>query len=97
MDINYVPLEKLLDKADNSIYKLVIIAANRAKEIASGKPLLLETPKSDKPTTIALEEIAAGKVRCKNREEDYKHQAGQITKETEEDVHQTAIDFFRDV
>ena len=65
MDINYVPLEKFSDKADNSIYKLVIIAANRAKEIAAGKPVLLETPKSDKPTTIALEEIAAGKVQYK--------------------------------
>lgn len=60
MDTNYVPLEKLLDKSDNSIYKLVIIAA--------GKLVLLESPKSDKPTTIALEEIATGKVFYKKGE-----------------------------
>ncbi len=68
MDTIYVPLEKLLDKSDNSIYKLVIIAATRAKEIAAGKLVLLESPKSDKPTTIALEEIAAGKVFYKKGE-----------------------------
>ena len=58
-------LEKLLDRADNSIYKLVLISAKRAKEIVAGKPVLLETPKSAKPTTIALEEITAGKVQYK--------------------------------
>jgi len=73
-----IAVEKLLGKADNSIYKLVALAAKRAQEISAGKPILLETTKSDKPTTIALEEIAAGKVHLENREEHHKHQENLI-------------------
>lgn len=61
----YVPLEKLLDKSDNSIYKLVILASKRALEIAEGQPKLVEADPSIKPSTVALFEIAAGKVRYK--------------------------------
>ncbi|HLD82401.1 MAG TPA: DNA-directed RNA polymerase subunit omega [Candidatus Omnitrophota bacterium] len=58
----YVALEKLLDKSSGSIYKLVILAAKRALEIAEGQPKLVEANSSVKPSTIALYEIAAGKV-----------------------------------
>ncbi len=61
----YVPLEQLLDKSDNSIYKLVILASKRALEIAEGQPKLVEADSSIKPSTVALFEIAAGKVRYK--------------------------------
>lgn len=61
----YVPLEKLLDKSDGSIYKLVILASKRALEIAEGQPRLTEAGLALKPSTIALHEIAEGKVRCK--------------------------------
>jgi len=61
----YVALEKLLDKSCESIYKLVILASKRALEIAEGQPKLVEVNASMKPSTIALYEIAAGKVRCK--------------------------------
>jgi DNA-directed RNA polymerase omega subunit len=60
--MGYIPIEQLLDKADNSIYKLVILAAKRTLEIAEGKPKLVETNSSLKPSSIALEEIAKGKV-----------------------------------
>lgn len=60
--MSYVPLEEVLDKTDYSIYKLVILASRRALEIAEGQPKLVETNSSTKPSTIALEEIAAGKV-----------------------------------
>ena len=59
----YVPLEKLLDKCDYSIYKLVILASKRALELAEGQPKLTEADSSTKPSVIALYEIAAGKVR----------------------------------
>ena len=65
--MSYIPLEKLLDKADGSIYKLVIVASKRALEVAEGQPKLLDTSNSSKPSTIALEEIAAGKVKFKKR------------------------------
>ena len=63
----YVPLEKLLDKTDNSMYKLVILAARRAREITEGSPLLIEVDHSLKASTIALEEIAQGKLRFKKK------------------------------
>ena len=57
-----VDLDKLLDKSNNSIYKLVIVASKRALEIAEGQPKLVDMPVNAKPSTIALNEIAAGKV-----------------------------------
>jgi DNA-directed RNA polymerase omega subunit len=63
----YIPIEKLLDKADNSIYKLVILAAKRTLEIAEGQPKLASANSSLKPSSIALEEIAAGKVKMKKK------------------------------
>jgi len=61
----YVPLEKLLDKSDGSIYKLVILASKRALEISEGQPKLVKVDPNVKPSTIALYEIAEGKVRSK--------------------------------
>lgn len=61
----YVPLERLLDKSDNSIYKLVVLASRRALEIAEGQPRLVNVAASMKPSTVALFEIAEGKVRYK--------------------------------
>ena len=61
----YVALEKLLDKNHESIYKLVILASKRALEIAEGQPKLVAVDVSVKPSTVALYEIAAGKVMYK--------------------------------
>ena len=60
--MGYPPIEELLPKSGYSIYKLVRMAANRAMELADGKPKLIESPSSDKAPTVALEEIRAGKV-----------------------------------
>ncbi len=59
----YAPLEDLLKNSD-SIYKLVIMASKRALELSEGQPKLVESS-SDKSATIALEEIAQGKVTYK--------------------------------
>lgn len=67
-----VPLEKLLDKTDNSIYDLVILTSKRALEIAEGAPKLISEDQADttfRPITIALEEIAQGKIRLKKEKE----------------------------
>ena len=61
----YQPLEKLLPKADHSIYKLVLLASKRATELAEGMPRLVEFPSSQKSATIALDEILQGKVEIK--------------------------------
>ncbi|HLF18912.1 MAG TPA: DNA-directed RNA polymerase subunit omega [Candidatus Omnitrophota bacterium] len=56
------PLEEMLPKAGNSIYRLVRMAATRALELSEGRKCLIENPSSDKATTMALEEILAGRV-----------------------------------
>ena len=63
--MSYQPIERLLPRASNSIYKLVRLAAIRATELAEGKPRLIKDNTSDKATTIALEEILHGKVEIK--------------------------------
>ena len=63
--MGYVELEKMLDKSEGSIYKLVILASNRALEIAEGQPKLVAANPSIKPSTVALYEIAQGKVWAK--------------------------------
>jgi DNA-directed RNA polymerase omega subunit len=60
--MDYVAVEKLLDKSNGSIYKLVILASKRALEIAEGQPKLVEANIATKPSTVALYEIAEGKV-----------------------------------
>jgi len=62
--MTYVALENLLDKTNGSIYKLVILASKRALEIAEGQPTLVKLPPF-KPSTVALYEIAAGRVHYK--------------------------------
>ena len=61
-----VAIEGLL-KQCGSVYRLVILAAKRAKEIAEGAPPLVETGHK-KVTSIALEEILHGKVLYKVEE-----------------------------
>ncbi|MBL7130336.1 MAG: DNA-directed RNA polymerase subunit omega [Candidatus Omnitrophica bacterium] len=63
--MSYTPLEKIIDKADNSLYKLVILASKRALELSEGMPKLIEADSEIKSTTIALKEIAQGKIRYK--------------------------------
>ena len=61
----YEPLENLLDKTGNSIYKLVIISARRALELAEGAPRLVKVDNVFKPTRVAMREIAQEKVMYK--------------------------------
>ncbi len=56
----YPSADTIEDKV-KSRYTLVILAAKRAKQIKEGAPILIDTA-STNPLTIALEEIAAGKV-----------------------------------
>jgi len=63
--MGYVEREKLLSSSEGSIYKLVNLAAKRALEIAEGQPKLVEANAAVKPSTVALIEVASGKVRVK--------------------------------
>ncbi len=62
--MGYIDRSRLLPKSEGSIYKLVNLAAKRALEIAEGQPKLVNLDVSIKPSTIALHEIAGGKVQA---------------------------------
>ena len=55
-----ITIEDCLDKIPNR-FELTLAATNRARQITAGSAPLLEQDR-DKPTVIALREIAAGKV-----------------------------------
>ena len=61
-----ISIEELLPRSGMSTYRLVRMASNRALELSDGKPPLIDKPNSDKLTSIALEEIAKGKIIYKN-------------------------------
>ena len=58
----YVPLESLLDKAGNNMYKLVHVASARALQLADGAQRTIEAPHDMKITTVAMLEIAQEKI-----------------------------------
>ena len=62
------PIDKLMDKM-HSIYKLVILASRRTIELADGAQELVDDPVGTKPAHVALDEILAGKVEYKIKEE----------------------------
>jgi DNA-directed RNA polymerase subunit omega len=55
-----ITVEDCLDNVDN-IFEMVLVASKRARRIAHGADTLVE-PENDKPTVIALREIAAGHI-----------------------------------
>ena len=60
--MEHYPIEKLLPHAGGSIYRLVRMAATRALELSEGKSRLISKISSDKPTSVALQEIWEGKI-----------------------------------
>ncbi len=60
MRMSQVPFEDLLEHIDSK-YRLVIVAAKRAKQLNRGAAPLIQ-PRNIKPTYQALEEIASGKL-----------------------------------
>ena len=55
-----ITVEDCIERIPNR-FELVLIATKRARQIARGSPLLVQHER-DKPTVIALREIAEGKV-----------------------------------
>ncbi|MCR4336637.1 MAG: DNA-directed RNA polymerase subunit omega [Candidatus Omnitrophica bacterium] len=86
----YPPLENLLPKTGGSIYKLVRLAAQRAAELADGKPKLVELHAIEKVATVALEEIKAGKVVLKDFADQFKPTKPSVRKESAEEVQVSA-------
>ena len=55
-----ITIEDCLDKIPNR-FELTLAATNRARQISAGSAPLVDSDR-DKPTVIALREIASGKV-----------------------------------
>lgn len=55
-----ITVEDCLDRVDNR-FELVLIAARRARDLAMGKEALVPW-ENDKPTVVALRELAEGKL-----------------------------------
>ena len=55
-----ITIEDCLEKIPNR-FELTLAATNRARQISAGSGALVEVDR-DKPTVVALREIAAGKV-----------------------------------
>ena len=53
---------ELLEKTGDNKFKLVIVTAKRARQIAEGAEKLVDT-KEQAPVTVAAEELAEGKVK----------------------------------
>lgn len=64
----YVPLEGLIGRTEDSVYKLAILAGRRAIELAEGSPAAVSNKSAEplRPVSLALKEIAEGKVTCKS-------------------------------
>jgi DNA-directed RNA polymerase omega subunit len=80
-----VPIERLLPRANNSIYKLVSMAAARALELSDGKRCLAENIDTEKFTTMALQEILQGKIEIKDAKAS-KAEASQAAEEVKADI-----------
>ncbi len=83
----YPTLAKLLEKVDSK-YTLVTAVSKRAREIVDGSERLVDV-KSNKPVTIAVNEIAEGMVSYERRIDEHEHElveieAEDILKEVEE-------------
>jgi DNA-directed RNA polymerase subunit omega len=61
------PLEALLAKIENK-YALVVAVAKRARVLKEGQLPMVDVA-SNNPVTVALEEIAAGKIRIDKSKE----------------------------
>ncbi len=62
-----ITVEDCLRKVDNR-FELVLMATRRARQIANGAEPLVEWEK-DKPTVVALREIAEGEINARTLEE----------------------------
>jgi DNA-directed RNA polymerase subunit omega len=61
--VKYVPLEKCLENSGGSIYKLTVMVAKRAQELAEGAKPLIDNEAEQKPIHMALREVAEGQLK----------------------------------
>ena len=84
----YPSINLLRTKVDSK-YTLVAIASKRARDIIDGKPVLIDDLNTDKPVSIATEEIAADKITY-SRSFESEQEALEIEHEHYMDAHHAA-------
>ena len=62
---DYIPNERLLDSAEGSIFKLTMLVAKRAVQLAEGDKVLIEDVTFEKVLEIAQREVEQKKIRVK--------------------------------
>ncbi len=75
-------VEDCLERLDNR-YELVLLASKRARQLAMGLPPLVDED-SDKPSVIALREVAEGLITEENIDEIGSHASAEADSEDEE-------------
>jgi len=88
-----ITVEDCLEHVDNR-FDLVLLAARRARQISQGADPLV-TPENDKPTVIALREIADNLISKTGLDEmEAQHEIERITSEDElvRDIAQASLD-----
>ncbi len=78
-----------IKKSDVSRYAMVILAAKRARDIIDGAPMLVEGWNEEKAVSVAVSEIAEGKITCgiEDKEEVFESRNSvDFMKEMENDV-----------
>ena len=68
MPLNYPPIDELLKKTENC-YTLVVESSKRARDLVAGAQPMVET-ESQKPVSIAVDEIYNGYLRYDRITED---------------------------
>ena len=77
-----VTVEDCLDHVDNR-FELVLLASRRARQISQGKEPMVPL-ENDKPTVVALREIAEGKITNEFMDEAEREPEEEIEESTEE-------------
>ncbi|MET3617365.1 DNA-directed RNA polymerase subunit omega [Peptoniphilus olsenii] len=67
-----IPSFKEIREKTSSRYELVMLVSKRARKLVDNNPKLVET-KNQKPVTVAIEEVMAGKIKFGKPMSDYKY------------------------
>jgi len=81
-----VTVEDCLENIDNR-FNLVLVAAKRARQLANGKDATLDW-ENDKPTVLALREIAEGNISDKIMNEISAREHAELSRVEEEELQQ---------
>lgn len=63
--MKYVPVERGLKAAKNSVYKLALMLAQRGRSLAEGEKTKAKSFDPDKPLKAAIEEVINGDIKLK--------------------------------